>query len=295
MSQKKQNNLIRRLCGGINKRFAGCSCNNYERSTTQCRLLRKHRMNEFWEKCRGEPFTMMYDTVTKITNTFRLKYPSLHISEVIDIDIKDIVTRLKTYHLKEEFTIIAWRNYMHKTVYREIKGYLIKKGWLPRVNQCGTCKYFPESEPYICPKNGKQRKKTDGTCEKYSQKLGIFISINGYGHDDQKNNAHLSDKFQYNDETPETILEKKNDPLLMIKHALCMRIDTASPETKQRAKYQRQYEVFISLLHLLSEGVPMKKAQKTLAKQNSVAAKTIQRDISEIRKFQKKMSSEARI
>ncbi|QTA86269.1 Uncharacterized protein dnm_022900 [Desulfonema magnum] len=73
MSQKKQNNLIRRLCGGLNKRFAGRSCNNYERSTTQCRLLRKHRMNEFWEKCRGEPFTMMYDTVTKITNTFRLK------------------------------------------------------------------------------------------------------------------------------------------------------------------------------------------------------------------------------
>ncbi|MCP4107179.1 MAG: hypothetical protein GY749_16835 [Desulfobacteraceae bacterium] len=292
MTEQKQNNLTRSVCGGTNERFRGNPCKYYDFSSGQCLLLMEQKMDEFWKKCRCKKFEMLYEATTSYLKKFKQKYANLPVDDMEEIDFKEIISRLKNLRLKEEFNINGWRKYMNKTIYREVKGILVKKGLIPRETKCGTCKFLPGSKPYVCQKKGETRKKTGEICEQYAQKIDVFISINGSESNDDQYRDNLifeiSKSIHENVKTPETILEKEQEKnrLSIIKEILDKRIEKAKPG-KMKQKYERQYDVFINLFNLLSEGIPKEESQKLLADKNGVNIRTIRRDIVEIMEFLK--------
>ncbi len=301
MAEKKRNNLIRSVCGGLNRRFRGVTCNYYDCSAIECRLLRKQQMEEFWQKCRFNKFKMLYKASAHYLKQFKLKYDNIPVDDMEDIDFKGIINRLEKQGLKEDFTINGWRKYMNKTVYREVKGILVKKGLIPREAKCGTCKYLPVSKPYVCQKKGENRKKTDHACGEYTPRIDIFISVS-HNEDSEHNGNQGKNPLESemiraqheNIRTPERILEEKQESnqLPIIKKLLKNRAENTNPGTRERKIYERQYNNIIQLQKLFSKGISEKKALKILADETSVDIKTIQRDLKEIRKFLKKMSTD---
>jgi hypothetical protein len=59
-------------------------------------------------------------------------------------------------------------------------------------------------------------------------------------------------------------------------------------DPKTRKHFERQYIVFCKLIDLLKNGIPRKKAVKTIAVTLGVSVKTINRELLEIREFFKR-------
>lgn len=281
MSGKEENTLIQSLCGKSNKLFGGRSCEFYDHIHTECQLLREKKMHEFWEKCRSRPFEMMYESTKVHIQRFKRIYKRLPIDDKEDINFEEIVTRLRKYGLKENFNIVGWRRYMNLTVYREVKKYLAKKGWIPKEAQCGTCKYLPESPPYTCRKTGEVRNKGDQTCEEYAQKIPFI---------DENDDTNMFVSGSAGDIT-DAIDEK--DLIAKVLKVLKERIEDSEPGSKKNSVHERQYETIINFLHLFSEeDISEKDAVKFRAKECKKDVKTIQRDLTAIREFLEKMSIE---
>lgn len=286
-------NLIRSVCGGENRRFRGLFCEYYERSAARCLLLREGKMREFWEKCRASCFNLLYDAVKLHLTNFRQKYPDSPIDETEDIDFEKLICRLQDTGMKQSFDLEAWRGYLNKTVYREIRNILRKRGLIPWQIRCGTCKFMPLKMPYICPKTGTVRSRSDDACPDYAQTVHNIISIDAEicPGDSQENNRLMAEMGNWQgNPTPETLLEKKEEEqrLPLIRKILLTRIKETRPGTKSRQTCERQYEIFVSLLNLLSDNVPMEEAFKIIADKQGVAVRTVHRDIADIREFSKK-------
>lgn len=286
MPAKNKTDLISALCGKLNKRFGGRACKLYDPSNTQCMLLRKKQMEKFWEECRGQPFVMVYEAVQKFLKKFQRMYPGLHIDDYEDVDFKGLVKRLISHPLENTFTIAAWRGYMYKTVYREIKN----KFQIPSRERCGTCKYLPELKPLVCQQTGKAKRKTDVRCEEYAPKTGYVKRIDG----DKPNETRTSDGLELKiigvgeeGKSLEDVIAIK-ELIVKMTEVLSRRIEDAARGSKKREKYQRQYEVFVGLFHSFSEDETYEAAVESLSNAFSVDKKTIQRDISEIENFLKK-------
>lgn len=286
-----KNDMIRSVCGK-HKYFKGVSCRYYDLSDAQCLLLREKKMEEFWEKCRCKLFETLYNATTVCLINFKKKYKRLNIDDKEDIDFESIIKRLKTYGLKTGFTLHDWLKYMNKTVYQEIRGILVARGLIPRGIRCGTCRHLPKGNPYICPKNGETRKKADDVCDDYTQDINSFISIDIEENDDNPQAHRLMYEISTVRNENITCLPEEKDRLSDMKKILKNRAGEAKPGSKLLEKYERQYEVFINLLNLLSENIPLANAMKLIAKNYGINVKTIRRDIEEIREFLKKMSPE---
>jgi len=70
-----------------------------------------------------------------------------------------------------------------------------------------------------------------------------------------------------------------------LKLALAKRVETARQGTKQRAKFARQYELFLNLLHLAGERHSDKEAVRIVAEQMGVGQRMVRRDLADIRDF----------
>ncbi|MDM8523689.1 hypothetical protein QUF80_09985 [Desulfococcaceae bacterium HSG8] len=285
MSERKQNDLIRSFCEGAGRRFGRLPCEHYDHSDRHCRLLEKQEMSEFWEKCRLNTLKILHKYALGYLENFikEWNFPIEKAENIRaeDIDFKSVMTRLKKKKLTQGYTLAVWLAYVKTTIYREIKRNLARQGMIPREVRCGSCRYLSGSAPYICSKKGEPRKKTDGdNCEDYC--FDIVITESGI---EEKDIPPVA-------ETPETLLEekeKRRNPLSsVIKDALSTRIREAKPGTRKREIYKRQCEIFIELLHLISEGMPKKEAEKALAGEYNINERTIRRDIADIREFLKK-------
>jgi len=287
-----KNDMIRSVCGSANKYFKGISCRYYGASDAQCLLLREKKMQEFWEKCRVSPFETLYHATNACLRKFKNKYSKLDIDDKEDIDFESIINRLKTYGLKTGFTLDDWLKYMNKTVYQEIRGIFVRRRLIPRGIKCGTCRYLPKAAPYICPKNGETRKKSDDVCEDYTQDISTFISIDVIENNDNPQAQRLMYEISRVRNENITCLPEEKDRVSDMKEMLRNRAEKAMPGTKQHERYERQYEVFINLMNLLSEDIPAAELTTIIAVRCGMNIKTVRRDIEEIRYFLKKMSPE---
>ncbi|GEM_PF-5152212 len=285
-------NLIRSVCGGENRRFRGLFCEYYERSTSRCMLLRERKMGEFWEKCRASCFNMLYEAAKRYLRNFRQTYPNSPIDETEDIDFGRLIRRLQDTGLKQGFDLEAWRGYMNKSVYREIRTILRERGLIPWQIRCGTCRFMPEKMPFICPKTGTVRGRTEEVCKDYAQSVHNIIYIDAdLGVGSREENRLMAEiGEQQGISTPETLLEKKEEEqrLPLIRKILTARIKETQPNTKSRQIYERQYEIFVNLLNLFSKDIHIEKALKILADKYGVTVRTVQRDLEEIREFSEK-------
>lgn len=277
MSVRKMNDLIRSFCEGGLEPFEEIPCKYYIRADRECRLLRKGKTARFLKMCRLSTIEMLYETAIRCLKMFQRRYPGLPIDEGEDIDFGGITDRLKKQKLTQGYNLIVWRGYINKVGYNAVRTALFNRGLLPRDRKCGTCKYLPRSRPYFCPKKEEVRKKSDGPCRDYA-----FEAV-------------IPDPFMDDDDlpditTPETLLtkkeeEKEDSPLSFIIRLMKERTESAAPESKNREKYERQYDVFASLLHSLSNDVPKATVMKQLAEKYDMDIRTIQRDIRDIREF----------
>ena len=285
-------NLIRSVCGGENRRFRGLFCEYYERSTSRCMLLREGKMPEFWEKCRASCFNMLYEAAKRYLGNFKKKYPNSPIDETEDVDFGRLIRQLQDTGLKQGFDLEAWRGYMNKSVYREIRRILRKRGLIPWQIRCGTCKFMPEKMPFICPKTGTARGRREEACKDYAHSVHNIISIDADPDigTQEKNILMAEIAEQQGFSTPETLLEKKEEEqqLPLIRKVLIKRIKETQPGTKSRQTCERQYEIFVNLLNLFSKDIPVEKALKILADKYDVTVRTVHRDLADIREISEK-------
>lgn len=247
-------NLIRSFCEGGLKSLRGIPCKHYIPRDRECRLLKAGKTARFLKKCRASTIEMLYKDSLRYLGMFRRRHPGLPIDEGVDIDFGEITERLKNVK-PYGHNLTAWRGYISKVAYNAVRNVLVKIGLLPGERKCGTCKYLPWSKPYICPKTGAERKKSDPTCEEYRWTAVIPEPIT-----DEELIAEII--------TPEILLiENEEGPLLpLIINALDERIESAAQGSKNREKYERQYDIFVTLVHSLSDGVPRKEVIEHLAK-----------------------------
>lgn len=296
MKGHKRADLIESVCGDAGRQFNGKSCRHYAQTPAkQCQLLKTRRMEAFWKQCRGA-YLIFYNLVQVWHKRFKAHYSGLPIDEAEDFDFEGVIRRLQKQTINVE-NLAGWWKYVSKTVYLEVKKRLIRRGLLPEKRNCGSCKYFSSSKPYVCAKTGKSRKKTDPPCEGYRSKLVYFTSIDretssGKESGQQHLNRLLLEMATVNDQkgnTPEALIiakeEHERSPLSTITAMLAQRPDNERSGSKKSKKYERHYAVFTNIVHLLAQGVPKEEAIKCLAKRFSVNEKTIRRDIAEIKEF----------
>jgi len=219
---------------------------------------------------------MLYRVSVKYLKMFQQRHPSLPIDEGTDIDFRQIMERLKKIKL-HGYSLIIWKGYINKVAYNAARNVLVKAGLLPKDRRCGTCRYLPWSKPYICLKKKEERKKSDPPCDEYCWEAVIPDPI-----PDDETLASMTN--------PETLLvEKEEGPLLsFIIKMLKERIEDAAPGSKNGEIYERQYDVFVSLMHSLSNNIPRTDVVEEIAEKYRIDKRTVQRDIREIREFLKK-------
>ncbi len=276
MSLKKQDDLIRSFCEGAIKPLKGIPCKHYIPRDRECRLLKTGKTAEFIKKCRASTLEMLYRASVKYLKMFQQRHPGLPIDEGTDIDFRQIMERLKKIKL-HRYSLIVWKGYINKVAYNAARNVLVRAGLLPKDSRCGTCRYLPWSEPHTCPKKKEERRKSDPPCEEYRWEAIIPDPI-----PDDESLANMT--------TPEILLrEKEEGPLLsFIIKLLKNRIEDTAPGSKNREIYERQYDIFVSLIHSLSNGTPRTEAVNEIAQKYRIDKRTIQRDIRELREFLKK-------
>ena len=295
------NNLLA-LCKGEDDRVQGISCPYYTDARAECRLLRTQQMDAFWEQCRYQTLELVYDLAPICSRKLKQVYRNLPVDETENVDIAKIVTLLRGKKLEKMPTLPGWAGYVRKTVYREMKRILAQQQFIPERKQCGTCKHFSATKPQFCLKNGARRNKTDAPCKDYDPEVVEFQSLD----DDSCNLAGLavpeamralSDNWV--SKTPEEILLAKEADQQMSLPALLeallrQRATSEKPASKRRSQYERQYELFLNLRHLLAQGISTGAIETILAEKYHIKERTIRRDLATLRKFFRKIMSAPR-
>jgi len=309
MAEARNDTLIGPICEGKSARFDGQACQYCDKR--QCRLLRDHRMEEFWKDCRAA-WDIFYTRVRVCLEELQTSYSVAIVDEGEAFDFQGVSERLKNQHVNTP-NLAAWSAIVKTTVYREISRRFQYDGRIPEKRQCGTCKHVPESPPYFCTKKEEIRKKTAPPCEEYSPVIPDFIPIHAplAPQDDKDNpsNARLQLEI-YNaaqtarnefSATPESILIEKErlqeSPLFTMHELLRQRINQQKPGSKRRQIYARQYEILIMLQQLMCEKKMSEKAAKKAVLEafvfdgKRINEKQLERDLAKIRDFLKgKMS-----
>jgi hypothetical protein len=273
----------------MSKPFGKVSCEYYDDSNKECRLLREQQMEEFWDKCRHDNWELLYNTSILWNKKLREKYNDLPVDDMEDIDFEKIINSLKKSRV-ENYKLTPWLAYVKKTVYREILKIWAKQGLMPDRKGCGSCKYLAKLKPYNCTKTGERKKKTDKACKEYLPEIGMFIPLSDDSDNDQEQDQEKNRLWLEIDETVNPY-DTSFDIFLEITETLEARAENAMPGTKEKERRDRQYEIFIRLRHLLSKRISKKEAVKILTDEFKVSKKTIRRDIKEIESVNlKKMS-----
>jgi len=192
-------------------------------------------------------------------------------------------------------TLAAWYKNVKTTVYWEIRQQLVRRHIVPKVRNCGSCKYLPQSK--ICQKTGERRNKGDKACEKYRPEVPNFEPIDAPARGRDGNENQSNDRLLYamlsaaHDEalSPEAALiseeQAERSALDNIVEMLIQRFQQETPGSRTRTKYKRQYEEFSNLLDLLSENMTIQKVFQTLADRFQCTTKTVRNDVQGIKNF----------
>lgn len=276
--------VIREYCEGGNVTFNRVSCSFYTPATTECVLLKSQDMAQFWEVCRYRPIELIYRYADCCTRQLTKQYScplqveyagKRQAGEVEDVDFSAIITRLQGATLTAKTTLIAWCGYVKKTVYLEIRSYMVNRGFLPERNDCGHCQQLTRrSETYICLQTGETRKRDDPACPDFTPDVITYVSADWESESIQAALHEIRQSEAY-----------QQSRIPMIIKLLRQRYEQAQPESKTRERYARQYEVFRYLTALLEHNTPKEEAKHLLAKVHHVNKKTIERDLTEIEKF----------
>lgn len=260
MPNNNRNHICDLYCGACSARFKNRPCPHYDLLTQECAFLRAQQAEKLWETAAdGTPlcrcaFEVFNTTVNRANETLQRQYADLPIDEVEDIDLDALISRLKTLRLTKGFTLTVWRKYLNIMAYREFRRRIIRQGLLSEHRQ-----FVSLDDEIDVAHPDEQRRVEDALLEQIQaanaahaqEAASITNSLYGVG---------------------ERLLRERADrePIGSVRRKIC----------------RRQHEVFINIRALLKEGIPMEKAENTLAKRYGLKdARTIRRDLEEIRAF----------
>ena len=249
-------------------------------------MLKAQDGQNFWDKCRAA-FEVFYDTVNFCNDTMRKQYDALPVDEAENLPFEEMIRRLTAQRLNIA-NLAAWRKYIMKMAYREIRRVMAKQGLLPSKKQCGTCAHLTPVKPSICAEKGIERKKTDAPCGGYQANRGQFESL------DNDDNAKKRRKIEeLRADTANAAKERAqaaaengdnfyDDALRLLRE----RAEREPFGSARRKICRRQHDIFVNIFALLAEGAPKEQVEQALAKKYRLKnARTIRRDLDEIRAF----------
>ncbi|GAK53132.1 hypothetical protein U14_04392 [Candidatus Moduliflexus flocculans] len=286
MSAPTRNQFIDARCGVKNRRYAGNACEHYEIFTQECALLKAQDGQVFWKNCRAA-FEVFYDTVNFCNETMRKQYDALPVDDAENLAFDDMIRRLTAQRMNIA-NVAAWRNYVMKMAYREIRRILVKQGLLYRKRLCGNCAHLTPAKPSICDEKGIERKKTDEPCDDYEKNIHRFESLDG-GDDAEKRErieklyAEIANTLQ---ERAQAMAEDTDHFYDDAMRLLRERAEREPFGSVRRKICRRQHDIFVNIFALLAEGTPKEQVEQALAKKYRLKnARTIRRDLDEIRAF----------
>ena len=288
MAVAAKNDLIRTYCGGLGERFAGVVCDFYIQLTALCRLLEEETLELVFLKGRCKPQFIIDSAIKRNLNKYKDRI-DVEDMKSYTLSIPFIVfERIKNSRLKSGFNLPTLIGYIRKSVYCEIIQTLITEGVFVR-KQCGNCALLSVIKPYICQNEGnviedkknefftKERKRNDKACD-FFEKMKVFEDTEKQLGDEKIN---IFETIQ--DEITEIEIEEKfclNDIRKLLKNRI-----SASKSENHKKIYKRHYAVIVNLYHYLSQGLSIQKAKQLIAIKLHKNAKTIDRDLKEIREY----------
>lgn len=287
MSKPISNDLIRKYCGGLGKRFANIVCNFYLMATSNCTLLENEKLEKIFLIGRCRPGNFLHQTAYKILLKYKfLIEPDDYIKSVSFI----VYEYLKGIRLKKGFNFAVLIGFIRKTTYNEIVSMLLNEGYLVR-KLCGNCLFLSDSKPYFCQNKSfelienpfylQKRKRTDKACEGFKNRQS-HTSINN--DEPSSNSGNESDVFVTIADNGTTKEIENMLEVRTIKSVLLKRIHSVK-QTNTKKIYIRQLRVFDSLYNYFSQGLTENEAKILVSKNENKNLKTIDRDIEEIRTF----------
>jgi|GEM_PF-1365221 len=287
MSKPISNDLIRKYCGGLGKRFANIVCNFYLMATSNCTLLENEKLEKVFLIGRCKPGNFLHQTVYKILLKYKfLIEPKDYIKSVSFI----VFEHLRDLHLKHGFNFAVLIGIIRKAAYNEVVMMLLKEGYLVR-KLCGNCLFLSDSKPYFCqnisfenkknPFYFQKRKRTDKACEGFQNRQS---HINGNNNEPISNSEKISTVLETIEDNGTTKEIQNMLEINMIKAALLKRIQSVK-QTNTKKIFIRQFRVFESLYNCFSRGLSENEAKHLIAESENKNFKTIDRDIEEIRVF----------
>jgi len=287
--------LVRLICAGEGNRFGRVVCRFYVRLTAECDLLKKEKLDPIFKNGRCNPYRFLKSAIEK--NLKRYK-DVINVREYVSSIAFVLLKRLKDARLKKGYNLAVLIGYIKKAAYTEVILFLQSEGLLEKKN-CGNCIFLSELKPRVCRRenidvieNGvkelklnplylKERKKIDKCHEGF--KPHAFVSINrDNDHNDEDNfQPGVSEKL-----ADQSAIETLGDKLEIeeIGEILKKRATNAKHINTKKI-YKRQHNVFVNLYHYISEGYSVRKAIELIAIKIGKNAKTIERDIIDIRTF----------
>jgi hypothetical protein len=275
MSQRTTE-LTRLICMGLGRRFEETACEHFSRGTGECALLNGGRMTDLVENSRCT-WEMMEHAL--------LRFEKKRIcDDGADIRFDDLFRRFKLADIHDSRPT-GWFRYVERAVMRACLEILRKRGAFRR-ESCGNCEHFTQSYPHVCVQSGIPKRKTDERCEHYSPVARGPVQDRSGSAPEFKNRQDADPWDSVNAIIDADALNRE----------LRKRATSSKPQSKERERHQRQYEVFVHLLHSFRAGLSQDEALARTQEQSGMSRKTLLRDMDDIRQFfAEKMSVNAPI
>lgn len=256
---------------GLGRRFEETACEHFARGTGECALLNGGRMTELIENSR-----CTWEMMEHALQVFEKKGVC---DDGADIRFDDLFRRFKLADIHDSRPI-GWFRYIERAVMHACLEILRKRGVFTR-ETCSNCEHFTPSYPHMCVESGAPKRKTDEGCQHYSPLATGPVEDRSGTANDFKNRQDADPWDSVNATIDANMLGRE----------LLQRAKSAKPRTKDRERRQRQYELFVHLLHSFRGGLSQEEALASTQEQSGMSRKTLLRDVDEIRQyFEEKMS-----
>jgi hypothetical protein len=269
-----ENKWITSLCGK-NKRFGDVPCKHYNHENKQeCFLLKEKELDDFWKHCRC--------ALELIETAEKKSREKIQMGAEACMDIKKIIEKSKNNPMSKGHNLAVWNRYVKTTVYREIKQDLIRKKIIPGKKQCGSCKWFSKTKPYMCSQTGILKKKTDKICEN-NYASDMFVTLVHEDHLDityKKTKHHPSAEEEFEN-------KQRATAIISIEHIIKSDGNHSNKDIIARRCDVWKKWVFFCYEHR-EEEITKKDINKMIGKMANKygkTTKTIQNDLIEIKKI----------
>ncbi len=268
--------LTQIMCRGAGNIFKGTECEHYDGSQNRCNLRSEGHNSDIYQK--GRCVFAMTDFVR------RQLAGQFHVD--VDVDQQKMIEGLRGMTWQRSYGLTNWLYFLRNTARRMAINILAKQRVLPGRKNCGSCGAMTLSKPYKCQLSGEIRKRRDVPCEHYH-----FLPITLVSESDESStdadNGNEQRFYKSSVEKSEEAQRYTTGKITVteLRAELQKRVETAKVGSRKRAKFVRQYDVFVNLHALLAQVDTYADAVKILSERLAMTRKTIGRDIDEIREF----------